>query len=208
MLVWLAQYWSTLGMIGLGLVSLLVLRSMVRGAPGAAETAPMHVRVAAEPEAGASRVARKRGRPAAAAIHRRRPLAPRRTFRVGERGPRRGRQHPAVLDRASDLTRRGKQHEDHEDNESRFAQGGHPRGQPRPGRRRRGPRPIGPRAGPPGAAAGGRAGRHRPAGAAADHRRVLPRRADAARPVPARHRAGRRPGAAACPAAGENRRHV
>jgi flagellar M-ring protein FliF len=53
MLVWLAQYWSTLGMIGVGLVSLIVLRSMVRAAPGPAETAPVHVRVAAEPEAGA-----------------------------------------------------------------------------------------------------------------------------------------------------------
>ncbi len=50
-LVWFSQYWSTLGLIGLGLVSLVVLRSMVRAAPGATETAPVQMRVAAEPEA-------------------------------------------------------------------------------------------------------------------------------------------------------------
>ncbi len=47
--------------------------------------------------------------------------------------------------------------------------------------------------------------RHRPAGAAADHRRVFPHRAAAARPVPPGHRVGRRPGAAAGPAAGGRR---
>ena len=44
-LFWLGQYWSTLGMIGLGAVSLLVFRSMVRAAPVAelprAESAPV-----------------------------------------------------------------------------------------------------------------------------------------------------------------------
>ena len=50
-LVWLSRYWSTLGLIGLGLVSLVVLRSMVRAAPAGAETAPVQMRVAAEPEA-------------------------------------------------------------------------------------------------------------------------------------------------------------
>ena len=34
-LSWLNQYWSTIGMLGLGMVSLLVLRSMVRSVPGA-----------------------------------------------------------------------------------------------------------------------------------------------------------------------------
>ena len=48
--VWLAEYWSTLGLIGLAAVSLFVLRSMVRGAGGAPESATMHARVAAEPE--------------------------------------------------------------------------------------------------------------------------------------------------------------
>ncbi len=50
-LFWLSQYWSTLGLIGLGLVSLVVLRSMVRAAPGGGETATVQMRVAAEPEA-------------------------------------------------------------------------------------------------------------------------------------------------------------
>jgi flagellar M-ring protein FliF len=44
-LFWLGQYWSTLGMIGLGAVSLLVFRSMVRAAPVAelprADSAPV-----------------------------------------------------------------------------------------------------------------------------------------------------------------------
>ncbi|HEV3416646.1 MAG TPA: hypothetical protein VG056_07535 [Pirellulales bacterium] len=34
-LFWLSQYWSTLGMIGLGLVSLLILRSVVKAMPAA-----------------------------------------------------------------------------------------------------------------------------------------------------------------------------
>ena len=34
-IVWFSQYWSTLGTIGLGMVSLLVLRSMVRAVPAA-----------------------------------------------------------------------------------------------------------------------------------------------------------------------------
>ena len=50
--VWLAEYWSTLGLIGLAAVSLLVLRSMVRGAGGAPESATMQTRLAAEPEPG------------------------------------------------------------------------------------------------------------------------------------------------------------
>ena len=50
-LVWLSHYWSTLGMIGLGLVSLLVLRSMVRAVPSTAEPATVQMRVAAEPDA-------------------------------------------------------------------------------------------------------------------------------------------------------------
>jgi flagellar M-ring protein FliF len=51
-LVWLSQYWSTLGLIGLGLVSLVVLRSMVRATGGTAEpVAVQQMRVAAEPEA-------------------------------------------------------------------------------------------------------------------------------------------------------------
>jgi flagellar M-ring protein FliF len=51
-LVWLSHYWSTLGLIGLGLVSLVVLRSMVRAVPGTAEPAAVQqMRVAAEPEA-------------------------------------------------------------------------------------------------------------------------------------------------------------
>ena len=40
-------------MIGLGLVSLLVLRSMVRAAPGGARKRAVQIRVAAEPEADA-----------------------------------------------------------------------------------------------------------------------------------------------------------
>jgi flagellar M-ring protein FliF len=49
--VWLAEYWSTLALIGLAAVSLVVLRSMVRAA-GAPEGAAVHARVAAEPEPG------------------------------------------------------------------------------------------------------------------------------------------------------------
>jgi flagellar M-ring protein FliF len=48
---WLAEYWSTLGLIALAAGSLVVLRSMVRGAaPGAPESTTAQVRVAAEPE--------------------------------------------------------------------------------------------------------------------------------------------------------------
>ena len=45
---WLADHWSTLGLIGLGLVSLMVLRSMVRSVPGGQEVATMQTRVAAD----------------------------------------------------------------------------------------------------------------------------------------------------------------
>ena len=102
-LVWLAQYWSTLGLIGLGLVSLVVLRSMVRAAPGAAEAAARaDARGRRARAAGQQRIGRERGRPPAAAFSRQRPVAPRRTLRTGARRPRRGRQHPAVLDRTSE----------------------------------------------------------------------------------------------------------
>ncbi|HEV2969625.1 MAG TPA: hypothetical protein VGY55_06520 [Pirellulales bacterium] len=54
-LSWLSQYWSTLGMIGLGLVSLLVLRSVVKAMPAAAlprsEAAPVAAAPAGEAEA-------------------------------------------------------------------------------------------------------------------------------------------------------------
>jgi flagellar M-ring protein FliF len=46
---WLSQHWSTLGLGGLGLVSLFVLRSMVRTAPAPEESSPMVARVAATP---------------------------------------------------------------------------------------------------------------------------------------------------------------
>ena len=36
---WLSRYWSTLGLIGLGMVSLVMLRSMVRSIPAAGESA-------------------------------------------------------------------------------------------------------------------------------------------------------------------------
>lgn len=49
-IVWLGQYWSTLGIGGLALVSLFMLRSMVRGVP-APESATMSLRVSSpEPE--------------------------------------------------------------------------------------------------------------------------------------------------------------
>jgi flagellar M-ring protein FliF len=47
---WLLQNWSTLGMAGLVLVSLVVLRSMVRSVPAPAEPTAVSLRVAAEPE--------------------------------------------------------------------------------------------------------------------------------------------------------------
>jgi flagellar biosynthesis/type III secretory pathway M-ring protein FliF/YscJ len=45
LLTWLRQSWTTLGMIALALVSLLVLRSMVRARPAAANTQTMSVGV-------------------------------------------------------------------------------------------------------------------------------------------------------------------
>jgi flagellar M-ring protein FliF len=48
--VWLAEYWRTLGLIGLAVVSLMVLRSMVRAVPNVATSEPVQMRVAAEPE--------------------------------------------------------------------------------------------------------------------------------------------------------------
>ncbi len=53
-LYWLTQYWTTLAMLGLGLVSLMVLRSGLRGAPGASEPAAVHAHAAAEPEPAAN----------------------------------------------------------------------------------------------------------------------------------------------------------
>ena len=50
---WLAQYWPTLGMIGLALFSLVMLRSMVRSAPLATPTAGfpvLYAKASAEPE--------------------------------------------------------------------------------------------------------------------------------------------------------------
>jgi flagellar M-ring protein FliF len=49
-MIWLGQNWSTLGMVGLALVSLAILRSMVRGSPPHKETGSMSLRVADEPE--------------------------------------------------------------------------------------------------------------------------------------------------------------
>jgi flagellar M-ring protein FliF len=46
---WLGQYWSTLGMIGLGAVSLIVFRSMVRSAPVAEPARAASAPVAAAP---------------------------------------------------------------------------------------------------------------------------------------------------------------
>jgi flagellar M-ring protein FliF len=48
-LFWLGQYWSTLGMLGLGAVSLIVFRSMVRAAPIAELPRPQSASVAAAP---------------------------------------------------------------------------------------------------------------------------------------------------------------
>jgi len=56
-LSWLGQNWGTLGMAGLALVSLMVLRSMVRTPPVPAEPNPMALRIAPEseePAAGSS----------------------------------------------------------------------------------------------------------------------------------------------------------
>jgi flagellar M-ring protein FliF len=50
-LSWAGAYWSTAGMIGLALVSLLMLRSMIRSGPPVPETAAGPVRVASEPAA-------------------------------------------------------------------------------------------------------------------------------------------------------------
>jgi flagellar M-ring protein FliF len=50
---WLAQYWPTLGMIGLALFSLVMLRSMVRSAPPATPTTSfpvLYAKESAEPE--------------------------------------------------------------------------------------------------------------------------------------------------------------
>jgi flagellar M-ring protein FliF len=46
LLNWLGQYWSTLGLIGLGMVSLAMLRSMVRSIPAAGEAAAANSRAA------------------------------------------------------------------------------------------------------------------------------------------------------------------
>ncbi|MGQ9575374.1 MAG: hypothetical protein ACUVUC_08650 [Thermoguttaceae bacterium] len=52
---WLAEHWSTLGLIGLALVSLFMLRSMLRAVPPAVESSPLAAAVAsaASPEAAA-----------------------------------------------------------------------------------------------------------------------------------------------------------
>jgi flagellar M-ring protein FliF len=68
--VWLAEYWSTLGMIGLGLVSLLVLRSMVRSVPGATEGTTEQLRVASEPATAGEAGQRERESPETVAARR------------------------------------------------------------------------------------------------------------------------------------------
>jgi flagellar M-ring protein FliF len=55
-LTWLGQYWTTLGMIGLAMFSLVMLRSMIRAAPAgsAAPTLPvLYAKETAEPEPSA-----------------------------------------------------------------------------------------------------------------------------------------------------------
>ena len=63
-LAWLGEYWSMLGMIGVALASLLMLRSLVRSAPSMPETRAM-------PKiAGTAANAEEAPQPAAATAHR------------------------------------------------------------------------------------------------------------------------------------------
>ena len=55
-LAWLGEYWSMLGMIGVALVSLMMLRSLIRSAPSTPET---HVQCRRSPT---RRMSRRRGR--------------------------------------------------------------------------------------------------------------------------------------------------
>lgn len=67
---WLATSWSTLGMFGLALVSLLVLRSMVRSAPAAAEKVDLGIDIP-NPEAATADAASAEGAPGGARFKRR-----------------------------------------------------------------------------------------------------------------------------------------
>ncbi len=53
-LSWVGQYWSTAGMIGVALVSLLMLRSMIRSAPSLPESTAGPMRIASETTAEAT----------------------------------------------------------------------------------------------------------------------------------------------------------
>ena len=52
MLNWLNQYWTTLGLLGLGMVSLVMLRSMVRSMPEAGVAAGANSRAASAGPSG------------------------------------------------------------------------------------------------------------------------------------------------------------
>ena len=97
-LAWLGEYWSMLGMIGVAMVSLLMLRSLVRSAPSMPETrATPKIASTAANEEEAARACRG-SRAAPAAFHERRTVVDRRTFGNGKRRSRYGRQYPSRLD--------------------------------------------------------------------------------------------------------------
>jgi flagellar biosynthesis/type III secretory pathway M-ring protein FliF/YscJ len=64
-LSWVGQYWSTAGMLGLALVSLIMLRSMVRAAPPAANPSAQFnaVQTAAEASAEATEARSREAEP-------------------------------------------------------------------------------------------------------------------------------------------------
>ena len=95
-------------MIGLALVSLVMLRSMIRAAPArppAAPSLPASYRHGSRRGTGAEQHAADRRRQAAAALPGRRAVAPRRAVGTGQGRPRRRGQHPQVVDRPRRLTR-------------------------------------------------------------------------------------------------------
>ena len=73
---WFSQYWSTLGTIGLGMVSLLMLRSMVRVVPAAEAPRAEAAQIAAAPIGDDEETAAVEQQEAAARLKRRAKSGP------------------------------------------------------------------------------------------------------------------------------------
>ena len=101
---WLAQYWTTLGLGGLALVSMVMLRSMVRSIPPS-EPHPVPPLHDSKPEEEARSDTKEAApRSAAEAFGSRRTVASRRAFRIGDRRSRYSGEYTPHLDRERELT--------------------------------------------------------------------------------------------------------